>query len=209
MTTAPASSAPATTPFYSPSTQISTAADVPNAYTATAMPTSSSLALQKALELSPPSAPPATTPTLTSTPTTAASTTANARQQPARTKPRRLSASASAAIQAAIQAERNDGLHAVNFPATPFDPATMLPPEHAAQFTGGAPSLARKRYATSVDERHFLTGKFLYASVFTFVGLGSGPVRAADTRVGSCRSPPAQRVPLASICPYPGYIMDY
>ncbi|KAK7207580.1 hypothetical protein BZA70DRAFT_271676 [Myxozyma melibiosi] len=75
---------------------------------------------------------------------------------PARIKPRRPSASSLAASAAALQAERDVGLHAVNFAATPFDPATMLPPEHAAQISTPF-TLARGRYATSVDERHFLT----------------------------------------------------
>ncbi|KAK9454782.1 hypothetical protein V1511DRAFT_488466 [Dipodascopsis uninucleata] len=44
----------------------------------------------------------------------------------------------------------------VNFPAHDFDPDTVLPPEHASQVTRPF-GLAQKRYATSVDDRHFLT----------------------------------------------------
>ncbi|KAJ8096585.1 hypothetical protein POJ06DRAFT_263933 [Lipomyces tetrasporus] len=74
-------------------------------------------------------------------------TAAGAAAAAARPKPRR----ASAAVQ------HDESQHAVNFPANPFDPATMLPPEHASQIPPGPFTIVRKRYATSVDERHFLT----------------------------------------------------
>ncbi|KAK9234349.1 hypothetical protein V1525DRAFT_383543 [Lipomyces kononenkoae] len=63
-------------------------------------------------------------------------------------KPRRASAAS---------AHQDESQHVVNFPAHPFDPATMLPPEHANQIPPGPFTIVRKRYATSVDDRHFLT----------------------------------------------------
>ncbi|KAK9351450.1 hypothetical protein V1505DRAFT_378256 [Lipomyces doorenjongii] len=62
-------------------------------------------------------------------------------------KPRRISAAS----------QQDESQHVVNFPANAFDPATMLPPEHASQIPPGPFTIVRKRYATSVDERHFLT----------------------------------------------------
>ncbi|KAK9459987.1 uncharacterized protein V1516DRAFT_665499 [Lipomyces oligophaga] len=54
---------------------------------------------------------------------------------------------------------RDDSTHPINFPITPYDPATMLPPDSTARL--GSPdspfAIAKKRYATSVDERNFLT----------------------------------------------------
>ncbi|KAK9373479.1 uncharacterized protein V1513DRAFT_448842 [Lipomyces chichibuensis] len=62
-------------------------------------------------------------------------------------KPRRTSAAS----------QLDESQHVVNFPANAFDPTTMLPPEHASQIPPGPFTIVRKRYATSVDERHFLT----------------------------------------------------
>ncbi|KAK9371431.1 hypothetical protein V1509DRAFT_614678 [Lipomyces kononenkoae] len=63
-------------------------------------------------------------------------------------KPRRSSAASS---------HQDESQHVVNFPAHPFDPAAMLPSEHASQIPPGPFTIVRKRYATSVDDRHFLT----------------------------------------------------
>ncbi|KAK9348167.1 hypothetical protein V1522DRAFT_399279 [Lipomyces starkeyi] len=62
-------------------------------------------------------------------------------------KPRRTSAAS----------QQDESQHVVNFPANAFDPTTMLPREHASQIPPGPFTIVRKRYATSVDERHFLT----------------------------------------------------
>ncbi|KAK9385861.1 hypothetical protein V1515DRAFT_606825 [Lipomyces mesembrius] len=75
------------------------------------------------------------------------SSTSAASAAASKPKPRRISAAS----------QQDESLHVVNFPANAFDPATMLPPEHASQIPPGPFTIVRKRYATSVDERHFLT----------------------------------------------------
>ncbi|KAK9477641.1 hypothetical protein V1514DRAFT_333458 [Lipomyces japonicus] len=71
-------------------------------------------------------------------------------------KPKRNSgAAAAAAATAASAALQDETQHVVNYPATPYD-WSYMPLEHAHQVDRSV-TIARKRYATSVDERHFLT----------------------------------------------------